>query len=374
MKIFQIVPDVSYEANGVTPVINGLSSFFVKNGDQVSVCALGAAINDPNVVFLQARRSSLIKINEYSPDFSIYLKQAFRSSDIVHGHSLWSSANLSTGIHASKRTAKLVISPHGTLTKYALSRRKLIKKVLWPIQRLAIDRADLLHATALSEIEDIRNIGYRGPVALIPNGVEVPDLNLSVSESRKKQILFLSRIHPIKGVENLLRAWERIGIQYPDWELVIAGVGEADYEASLLALSSSLKLKRVRFVGPVYGREKAKLYKESSLFVLPSYSENFGMVVAEALACGLPCVVSKGAPWSILDQINAGWWIDNDVDVLSNVLNHAIMLPESKLREMGLKGREYVQNNYSWHHVGGCFNDAYNWIAGNGKRPEFIFD
>lgn len=374
MKIFYIVPDVSYEANGVTPVIDGLSGYFAHSGEQVSVCALAAKITDPNVIFLRARRSSLFNVNEYSPDFAKYLKVAFNDSDIVHGHSLWSAANLSTGIHAGHRRAKLITSPHGTLTEYALSRRKTIKKALWPVQSLALSRADLLHATADSEVDDIRRSGYRGPIALIPNGVAVPQLGSAIKGVKKKQALFLSRIHPTKGVENLLRAWCKVQHHHSDWELVIAGVGTPEYEAKLRDLSSSLALQRVRWVGPVYGADKAELYQESSLFILPTYSENFGMVVAEALAHGLPCIVSKGAPWSILNELDAGWWIDNDVDVLSATLSHSLSLSDETLCLMGLRGRTYVENNYSWRHVGRCFKESYNWLLGNGQKPKFIFD
>lgn len=372
MKIFQIVPDISYEANGVTPVINGLSSYFVQRENQVSVCALGAMLSDPKVEFLKARQPKLFKLNEYSFDFSKYLKNAFEESDIVHGHGLWSAANLLTGIYARKRRAKLVISPHGTLTEYALSRRRIIKKFLWPVQRLSLTRADLLHATAESEVEDIRRVGYQGPVALIPNGIKIPQISIGSSGTRKKQVLFLSRIHPIKGLENLLRAWLKVWKSYPEWELVIAGVGMPEYETSLKELANSLKLQRVKWVGPVYGVEKEMLYRDSSLFILPSHSENFGMVVAEAMSYGLPCIVSKGAPWSVLEESKAGWWVENDIDALTLILIKAFSITDKDLESMGLHGRIYVEEHYSWSYVGSCFNDTYNWLLGNGQRQNYI--
>ncbi len=372
MKIFHIVPDVSYEANGVTPVINGLAAFAAENGDHVSICAIGAKITDLRIEFLQAARPSLLHLNEYSPDFSKFLKLGFKEYDIVHCHSLWSSANLSAGIHAKNKRAKMILSPHGTLSEHALSRRKIIKKMLWPLQKLALLRADLLHATAESEVLDIRRTGYRGPIALIPNGVEIPLRCRSDNNKRKKQLLFVGRIHPIKGLENLLHAWASISKIHVEWELLIAGVGTTEYEKSLNDLSTSLRLKRVKWVGPVYGSDKAKLYQESSLFILPSYSENFGMVVAEALSYGLPCVVTKGAPWSVLEEEQAGWWIDNSVDSIIFTLDRALALSFEELSIMGLHGRSYVEQNYSWSQIGRCFNDTYNWLLGNGQRPTFV--
>ena len=372
MKIFHIVPDVSYDANGVTPVIDGLSSFSTQNGDQVSVCSLDAKISDPRIEFLKASRSSLFNLNEYSADFSKFLKWGFEKCDIVHGHSLWSSANLLTGIYAKHRKAKLVTSPHGTLTGYALSRRRILKKMLWPVQRLALTRADLLHATAKSEVEDIRCAGYKGPVALIPNGVEVPQLIGDVNGSRKKQVLFLSRIHPTKGIENLLRVWSSIEQNHAEWHLVITGVGAPEYEACLKEMSHSLRVQRVRWAGPMYGAEKTKLYQESSLFVLPSYSENFGMVVAEALANGCPAIVSRGAPWAALEPEGCGWWVDNSVPTLAAALDAAMQLPQGQLAAMGLRGRAWMERDFGWNAIGKKMDAAYRWLLNGGERPAWV--
>ena len=372
MKIFHIGPDISYEANGVTPVVNGLGHYAIEQGDQVTVCALGAKLDDSRINFMQARRSRLFPFNEYSSDFSRMIKLGFREFDIVHGHSLWSAANLATGLYARGRAAKLIVSPHGTLSPWALSRRGTLKKVLWPVQNLALARADLVHATADSEVEEIRQTGYRGPIAMIPNGVAIPTAIGPLRSSRKKRILFLGRIHPIKGIENLLLAWKSVSKAFPKWELAVAGVGEPAYEATLKSLANSQALERVFWLGPVYGEAKVNLYKDSSLFVLPSFSENFGMVVTEAMSYALPCIVSKGAPWSVLPEVGAGWWIENTPEALSATLAQALALPAAALTAMGAEGRSYVEDKYSWGRVGHSFNDVYRWLVGNGSRPNFI--
>lgn len=372
MKIFHIVPDISSEANGVTPVIDGLSSSSIQCGDQVAVCALGAKLTDPRVQFFEARRSPLLRLNEYSADFSKYLKIAFREFDIVHGHGLWSSANILTGIYAGTGGARLVISPHGMLTEWAMSRRRVLKRLLWPFQQLAFERACLFHATAESEVEDIRRVGYQGPIALIPNGIHMPYLSSVGCAYKKKRILFLSRLHPKKGLENLLHAWSKVSCSNIEWELVIAGVGSPEYEAQLKDLSNSLGLQRIKWFGPAYGGDKELLYRESSLFILPSFSENFGMVVAEAMSYGLPCIVSKGAPWSSLIDERAGWWVDNGVEALVSTLQQAFSLQSDELLLMGSRGRAYVEKNFSMDTVGREFYQSYRWLVNNGKRPEFI--
>ena len=247
-----------------------------------------------------------------------------------------------------------------------------LKKMLWPVQRLAISRADLLHATAKSEVDDIRRAGYQGPVALIPNGVQIPQLIGEVNGPRRKQVLFLSRIHPKKGIENLLRVWSSIEQNHAEWHLVITGVGAPEYEARLKEMSHSLRVPRVRWTGPMYGAEKTKLYQESSLFVLPSYSENFGMVVAEALANGCPAIVSRGAPWAALEPEGCGWWVDNSVPTLAAALDAAMQLPHDQLAAMGLRGRAWMERDFGWNAIGKKMDAAYRWLLNGGERPAWV--
>ena len=115
-------------------------------------------------------------------------------------------------------------------------------------------------------------------------------------QDRRRQLFFLGRIHPIKGINNLLRAWQVVEHRFPDWDLLIVGPDNAGYMDEMQALAAHLRLERVAFGGPLYGEEKLRAYQAASLFVLPTHSENFGMTVAEALAAGTPAIVTQGAP------------------------------------------------------------------------------
>ena len=147
---------------------------------------------------------------------------------MVHNHSLWSMVNVASGWVVPGRGAKLVVSPRGTLSAWALSRNRHVKRVLWPLQKRVLARADLLHATSEVELAEIRAQGFTAPVAVIPNGIDLPDMRHGVKQGSDgmRTLLFLSRIHPTKAIDRLLAAWVQLQTRHPDWRLVIAGRGE----------------------------------------------------------------------------------------------------------------------------------------------------
>jgi glycosyltransferase involved in cell wall biosynthesis len=181
--------------------------------------------------------------------------------------------------------------------------------------------------------------------------------------------LFLGRIHPVKGVDVLLRAWQAVQDRAPDWELHIVGPDEGGYSSEVRSLASSLGLKRVTFAGPVYGADKVDCYRRADLFILPSRSENFGMTVAEALAQGVPAVVSKAAPWAGLETRGCGWWVGAGDGPLAECLRSVLALPPTELRVFGMRGRAWMERDYSWARVGEMMHDTYRWLVGGGSPP-----
>jgi glycosyltransferase involved in cell wall biosynthesis len=133
-------------------------------------------------------------------------------------------------------------------------------------------------------------------VTIIPNGVDIPAFTPKQNRT-SRVLLFLGRIHPIKGLDILLPAWQAVHDKFPDWRLMIAGPDNNGYLDQMQHLAVQLHLKRIEFVGALKGRHKWEAFRESDIFVLPTYSEYFGMTVVEALAAGVPAIVSKGAPW-----------------------------------------------------------------------------
>lgn len=182
--------------------------------------------------------------------------------------------------------------------------------------------------------------------------------------------LFLSRVHPKKGVVELVKAW---ALAAPaGWRLRIAGPDEGRHWAEVARLVSQLGLgSAVDYVGPVAGAHKAALYREADLFVLPTFSENFGLVVAEALAYGLPVITTRGAPWADLETYGCGWWIETGMEPLVPALRAAMALSNAERRAMGERGRVYVRR-YDWDVIAAETLALYRWVLGQGERPACV--
>src|SRR5208282_218701 len=163
---------------------------------------------------------------------------------------------------------------------------------------------------------------------------------------REIRLLYLGRLHPIKGIETLLEACGIVGGQSPDWHLYIAGTGSPFYVDFLKSKVQDLGLsKRVEFVGEVFEEQKEALFAQSDVALVPSHIENFGIVVAESLAHAVPVIASKGTPWIGLETNRCGLWVDNDPESLATAIRKICTLP---LQEMGQRGREWMEKDFSW--------------------------
>lgn len=299
---------------------------------------------------------------------------ALEKADIVHSHGLWMAPNIYPGLLAEEdRSAALVVSPRGTLAPWAWSWKAWKKRPLWHLgQRRTLERADGFHATAEAEVDHIRERGFEQPVAVVPNGVEVPSLTKKEADPWPRETLFLSRIHPKKGLPMLLRAWSQVAARRDDWRLRIVGPDEEGHGDELAVLADHLNLENVSFEGPAFGREKSAAYRRASLFVLPTRSENFGIVVAEALAHGVPVLTTKAAPWAGLEERDCGWWVDPEVDAIASRLRQALELSQDQLDGMGRRGRRWMAEEFSWRVQGNKMHGYYEWLMDGGEPPPFV--
>jgi glycosyltransferase involved in cell wall biosynthesis len=259
------------------------------------------------------------------------------------------------------------------LTPVALSfshRKKALFRRLF--QNRALAAASLYLATAESEYDDIRSFGLPQPVAVIPNGIDMPNVSAEASQTGGRSVLSLGRIHPKKGLDNLIRAWALIELTFPEWKLRIVGPDQVGHTAELTQLIQSLKLKNVFIEDAVFGEAKTELMASVDLFVLPSRSENFAMTVAESLALGVPVISTKGAPWAGLETHGCGWWVDHGPEPLAAALYSAMSRPLEGLRGMGLNGRAWMAQDYSWEKVARMTLEAYQWLLKGGEPPTFI--
>lgn len=270
--------------------------------------------------------------------------------EIVHINCCWMPQCAFAQKWAQSMGYKVVLTPHGMLEPWIIKRNYWTKKrpALWLYQKKAIQKADYIHATAESEKENLLKLGYNNRITVIPNGIDINCISMKTTWERKKEILFLSRIHVKKGIELLMKAIAQLKDELKDYRVKIAGEGDPAYINTLKEIAKGQGISDiVQFVGGVYGEKKWELFRNADLFVLPSYSENFGIVVAEALASGTPVLTTKGTPWQELESQNCGWWIDLSVSELVKALKEFINTSEATLETMGKNGRKLVEDKYS---------------------------
>jgi glycosyltransferase involved in cell wall biosynthesis len=177
----------------------------------------------------------------------------------------------------------------------------------------------------------------------------------------------------VKGLLNLAAAWGRLAGAFPGWHLIIAGPDEGNHRADVeAALRANGVFDRTTFTGPVSGNAKTQLYCLSDLFVLPTFSENFGVVVAEALAAGCPVITTTGTPWKELEECQCGWRIAIGAEPLAKALREAMSLPEEQRKAMGLRGREMVRERFSWDAIAKQTIELYMWACGKGPLPAHV--
>lgn len=300
------------------------------------------------------------------------LKHKAEKADLIHNHGLWLLPNVYAG-NVSQLVAKpLIVTPRGMLAKSALRFSALRKAAFWAaLQRPAFARAACFHATSDMEYGDIRDFGIDTPVAVIPNGVDVPATVQPAK--RRRELLFIGRLHPKKGLPAILRAWAMLGTEARDWSLRIVGPDESGHGKLLRELAGQLRVSNsVNFQPAAFGEAKTRLYAEASVTVLPSLNENFGITVAESLAAGCPALASTGTPWAGLLEHRCGWWVDNDPVALHAALREIIATPIQELEAMGVRGRAWVERDFSWSAIAAQMELVYGWLRGLNDRPKTV--
>jgi glycosyltransferase involved in cell wall biosynthesis len=300
--------------------------------------------------------------------------------EIVHSHGLWTDVHRSAAAQARKRGLPHLLAPCGMLAPGAL-RRHWWKKAparLW-FQDRALREAQCLHAKSQKECEDIRRFGLRNPVAVIPNPISLPpQIDIAAkAEFRRvfhiaemaKILLFLGRLHPVKGLPRLIQAWARIQTERKDWVLVLAGPDEGGHRRELESLVAELGCqKSVKFTGELDDVQKWGALAASDLFVMPSDFENFGNAIVEAMLSGLPVITTTGTPWQELPAAGAGSWIEPTVHALASTLRETLEMPEEERREMGCHALKY-STQFRPEKAAAALMQVYQWLLGTGPKP-----
>src|SRR5438876_11823650 len=355
--------------------VYGLCQSLVRQGCQLRVLTTDA--NGPGSVLKVKTREDV----EVSP--GLFVRYCHRVTDVsvsptllrllvsqvgwahvIHLTAVYSFPTIPTLLACRMMGKPVVWSPRGMLQRWEGTSHRQLKEIWEKVCRVAAPKRLLLHVTSDEEARESKHRLPGVETALVPNGVDVPSRITCVQNDRHFQLAYVGRLHPKKGIENLLNAYnmvdDKLGVTS---SLIIAGSGDAEYTESIKTQIGSLGLsQRVRMIGHVAGQAKTKLFECTDVVIVPSYTENFCLVVAEALAHGVPVIASRGTPWKRLEDIGCGLWVDNDPRTLAEAIKRISAMPR---RDMGLRGREWMQMEFAWDSVAERMIHAYRKLLPN---------
>lgn len=377
MKVLQVISGMGLKSGGPTTCTFNLIKGIRELGVLADLLTFDANTDDE--IISREPFMNIIKPSD-SPrfGFSKELKDWIEKNcdyDIYHINALWQYAPHAAARFAHKNLKPYVISTHGMLYPEGLKKSKWFKKIALTLyQSKDLTNATAFHATSEEEKKYIRAFGLVQPIAVIPNAIDTSNFGTPNFEPKvgKRKVGFMGRINPIKNIESLLQGWAKASSVTSEHELVIIGDGDPLYKRSLVELADKLGVTNIYYTGFVTGAEQEKILNELSFLVLPSFSENFGMVVPEALWKGVPVIASTGTPWQELETYNCGWWVGNDPDSLSLAITKALLLNENERISMGVKGNALISEQYTIAVIGQKMKLFYEWILGRIEKPEFV--
>lgn len=297
--------------------------------------------------------------------------------DIIHIQAVWTFFPYAVANYANRIGMPYVIAPRGSLYKRAMGDRKWLKKrIAWYVyQKRVMNQASCIQATCTDEMKELRAIGCKKPIAVIPNSYDAEIITKGgYNNDGLFRIGYLGRLSPRKHVEMIIYSLAELKKQYDDVRLLIIGQDDKEYEFFLRSECDRLKLNNyVEFTGFLKGEALDKAIRRCNIFAFPSNFENWGNVVPDVLVREIPAIASKGMPWEVLNEKKCGWWIDSDQTTLNRTLIQAYKLGKSELMQMGIRGRLVVEENYSVKAIGYMLKELYTWILNGGNKPEFVY-
>jgi glycosyltransferase involved in cell wall biosynthesis len=382
-RYFLITPSISKEASGPTYSVKRLTESIFENNVNIELLALDWP-DSPNFPYLKKFNiDGNLRLGRSKKLYSYLLDQIHYNKNILfHNHGMWQLNAVYPGFLAIKYRIPYIVSPRGTFSNIAFKSGSILKFPFWKfIQKPSFKSVSIFHATSYSEYLDIRRMGFKQPVAIIPNGIDIPQIEKKFNHKNKRTLLYLGRIHKIKGLENLIEAWGQIQELFPDWQLKIIGDdkgyhGSTGYKSKLLSLTKAKNIKNIHFSDAIYGIEKWREYSDSEIYILPSFSENFGITIAEAMSCGTPVIASDNTPWESVNNKGAGICVSSNVTSLKNALISLMSMDSFELQKMGAKGKIWMKDEFSWEKISKDMLELYDWTI-NKDLPvpkSIIFD
>lgn len=395
MKVLHVIPSVSMLRGGPSHAALGMVKALRKCGVDAEI----ATTNDDGDCYLDVPLRQRIEhqhipmwvfpyafaqLKEYlfSQELTQWLWKNVKTYDLIHTHYLFSYPSTCAGVIARWHNIPYVVSTIGQLTPWALEQSRLKKKIYSRlIEHYNLNRAAAIHCTTQSEADDAVQFGITSPPITLPLGVEVGEPILDAKAKLRHRfnitedipiVIFFSRLHYKKRPDLLLRSLETLSTNHR-FHLIIAGAGDTHYTAELKALTATLNLTdHVSFAGFVNGVDKDLLLQGADIFALPSFSENFGVAVAEAMAVGMPVIVTPGIHISSeVKEFNAGLIVDGAIQPLAEAIAQLLTSPQLR-QTLGQNGRRLVKERYSWDAIGQALAASYRTVLETYRQPKHV--
>lgn len=321
-------------------------------------------------------------------------------ADILHVHGIWLDRQWAA-LQWQRKTGKpVVISPHGMLDPWAVQNSLWKKKIVGKLfANESLEKATCIHALCQAEVDSIRGYGLTNPIAIIPNGVFLPELHSTFNNGKKntnnkKRLLYLGRIHPKKGLSELLQAWKVLLKRQPSlikpWQLIFAGWDDGGHLQGLQKQALDLGISwadlseqdlycedgltsdaKLLFCGPVFGEKKDTLLRSVDAFILPSFSEGLPMSILEAWSYRLPVLMTEFCNIPEGFKAGAAIQIAPDPESIAKGLDQLIDLSGSDLYSIGSSGRRLVEQKFQWENIAQDMKSVYEWCLG-GNKPDCL--
>ena len=379
MKVAFLTASVSRNAGGLFISVRRLAQELLHSGLEVEVLSLRDRFTDEDApawkpVPVRCFASKGPASYGYSPALRNALREC--SADLLHAQGLWMYPSTAGRCWGRKTGKPYLITPRGMLDPWALANSRW-KKILAGrlFENRNLREAACIHALCESEAQSIRRYGLRNLVCVIPNGMDLPE-KPATWEERKPELLFLGRIHPKKGLQNLVSAWALARARLAkakDWKLRIAGWDQDGHQAELEKQVRDLGLgSAVEFAGPLFGERKDAALRSASAFVLPSFSEGLPMAVLEAWAYALPVVMTAecNVPEGFAAQ--AAVRIASETGSIAEGLVRMLEITDAQRAAMGERGRRLIQERFAWPHLAEQMKEVYSYLLNGGSPPSAI--
>jgi len=383
VNITIVASSLSRNSGGIGPVMWALASHCMRAGMRVELLSLWDEYVEKDCPSDGLPYRTFQVTGPRSLGYSSSLSRAIECSgaDVLHLHGLWMYPGVAARKAANKLRVPLIISPHGMLDPWALRNSSWKKRVAgWLYENANLRSATCIHALCNSEFESVRLYGLKNPVAVIPNGIDLPAPVQGappwdgVIEPGKKVVLFLGRLHPKKGLPQLIEAWRLTGkpARAP-WALAIVGWDQEGHHQELQSLIAQHGLEReVYLLGPRFGDEKTLAYQHADAFVLPSFSEGLPMAVLEAWAWELPVLMTPECNLPCGFEKNAALRISTDSKALASQLESFFRLTDGEREQLGRNGRTLAEASFAWPGIAKQMVSVYEWVLGGGPPPECV--